>query len=303
MTSLPADVEIERRPNRHAQFSLLPYMRVERGTAQDWEQLHELHYKAEGSPIGPRYWRCVLDWEGETRLAGVVILSVPKLLLAPRHELFPKLKPGHDTKITNVYRAKWINANIKVNSRSVVDTLFRSVGVSYRLLNLACRLEGIKYVEIQSSMSKFNPFAMRAGFTFAKPRTPPAYEKGLALMRRHFRSHPADQEAVLEELAGLPEVIRNKTMEELRAFYYKNSSLEKTGSNLNAGTSKVDSMPPRELLKNFNQLVFASPMYGVYKNPDAGREMPTSLPLAAFDWQKPNEPLRLEKLCPSTSPS
>lgn len=293
---MSADVEITRRDTRGGKFSLLPFMRVERGTVKDWDELHALHYKAEGSPFGPHYWRCVLNWEGQKRLVGVVILSSPKLLLAPRHELFPKLKPGHDTKITNVYRAKFINANFKLNSRSVVDTMFRSVGASYRMLNLASRLEGRQYVEIQSSMSKFNPFAQRAGFIFTNPRTPPSYEKGLALFKRHFTSHPADQESILEELAGLPECIRIKTIEELKAFYYKNSAMEKTGSNLNAGTSRVDAMEPREVIKNLNQLVFASPMYGVYKNPDAGRKLPESLPLSAFDNQKPSEPLRLDLL-------
>lgn len=296
MSPSPPEIEITRRDTRGGKFSLLPFMRVEKGTVKDWDQLHELHYKAEGSPFGPHYWRCMLDWEGEQRLVGVVILSSPKLLLAPRHSLFPKLKPGHDTKLTNVYRAKFINKNFKLNSRSVVDTMFRSVGASYRMLNLASRLEGLQYVEIQSSMSKFNPFAQRAGFVFTPARTPPSYEKGLALFKRHFTSHPADQESVLEELAGLPEVIRNKTLGELKHFYYKNSAMEKTGSNLHAGTSKVDAMEAREVLKNLNQLVFASPMYGVYKNPDCGRKLPESLPMSAFDNQKPSEPLRLDLL-------
>lgn len=281
------------RPERFAgAFSLLADMRVEKGCADDWEQLHELHYKAEGKPIGPHYWRCVLG----DQLVGVIIFSVPKLLLAGRHQMFPKLKPGHDTTLTNKYRATFINRNFAVNSRTVVDTLFRASGVSYRFLNLAARMEGLRYIEIQSSMSRFNPFAMRAGFRFARLVEPKLYEKGLAFMQCHFSCHPADHEGVLEELAGMSEPVRARTLNAMREFYYRHSAMEKTGSNLNAGTSRVAAMPPAQLLRNMQQLLFASPMYGVYANPDAGRGLPAALPLLAFDNQAPDEPLRLDLL-------
>ena len=285
------DILIERPESRSGAFSLLREMRVEKGCADDWEQLHELHYKAEGKPIGPHYWRCVL---GEDQLVGVVIFSVPKLLLAGRHQLFPKLKPGQDTTVTNKYRAAYINKNFVVNSRTVVDTLFRASGVSYRMLNLAARLEGTRYVEIQSSMSRFNPFAMRAGFKFAKPQEPKLYEKGLAFMQRYFTSHPADHEGIVNELEAMKPAVRSRTLAAMREFYYRHSAMEKTGSNLNAGTSRVEAMPPATLVRHMQQLLFASPMYGVYVNPDAGRQLPASLPLLAFDNQKPSEPLRLD---------
>lgn len=269
-------------------FSLLKDMMVERGSMSDWDQLHALHYKNEGKPIGPHIYRCVYG----RMLVGVCILSTPKLLLGPRHEALPKLKPGNDTEITNKWRAQWINQNICVNSRTVVDTMFRGTGIAYRMLNLASRMEGKTFVEIQSSMSKFNPFAMQAGFRFTKPRSAAAYEKGLEFFNRHFRSHPGDQEAVLEELNAMPSRLQEKTTEAMREFYYKHSAMEKTGSNLNAGTSKVDSMPPEELLKNIGQLVFASPMYGLYRNPDAGRKLARRIPLLAFDNQSVDQPLK-----------
>lgn len=287
------DLTIERLSGFDPRPSLLHQMFVEPGTKEDWDQLHDLHYKSEGSPTGPKYWRCVLDNGYSTELVGVVILSNPKLILGPRHRAFPKLKPGRDTKITNVYRAKFINRHFYVNSRTVVDTLYRSTGCSYRMLNIAARMSGRKYIEIQSSMSRFNPFAQRAGFQFVRPATSDLYGKGLMFMGRFFDSHPSDIEEIIRELEEMSEHHRNKVIAEIKAFYYKHSALEKTGQNLNRGTDRVDAMPVRRVLKQLNQLVFAQPIYGVYTNPDAGRELPQRIALSAFDNQPYTDPLVL----------
>lgn len=272
-------------------FSLLPAMRVERGTMDDWEELHELHYKSEGRVVG-RVWRCMLD----EQLIGVAIISSPRLLLAGRHEVFPKLKPGKDNKRTNTYRAKYVNQHFGLVSRIVVDPLFRGVGVSYRMMNLIARMEGKSFMEIQSSMSRFNPFAIRAGFKFTKPREAAAFEKGLVFMRRYFESHPADIGALLREMDEMSPAQYDRTLEAVRTFYYKHSALEKTGVNLGTeeeAMTRIRGYSNTTLLKNMIQLVFASPMYGVYRNPDVGREIPQMLPLTAFDQQKTTEPLRL----------
>lgn len=43
-------------PTNHL-LSLLNEIYIEPGTKEDWELLHELHYKADTLGIGPRYWR------------------------------------------------------------------------------------------------------------------------------------------------------------------------------------------------------------------------------------------------------
>lgn len=288
------DLIIERRGSAKPRFSLMDDMWVERGTKADWDELHDLHYKAETLPAGPHFWRCVNAQDNS--LVGVVVLSSVSLLLAPRHQVFPKLKPGNDSHFTNVHRATYLNANFRRAARIVTDTMYRGVGVSYRMVNLAMRLEGYKFVEIQSSMSKFNPFDVKAGFKHAHLKSAAAYEKGLKFMRSLFKAHPADHQAVMQELAQMPPALCEKALEEMRAFYYRHSSREKTGSNLNVGTGKVDAMEPAHLLRELQQLVFASPVYGIWQNPDLGRELPDRLPLRAFDLQKPNEPLRLDLL-------
>ncbi len=92
---------IERVDAPAARFSLLNDMFVERGEIADWNLLHDLHYKAENLPIGPRFWK--LNLNGQT--IGVLVTANPKGLLKERHLAFPNLKPGSGvTKITNSYR-------------------------------------------------------------------------------------------------------------------------------------------------------------------------------------------------------
>lgn len=288
------EVSIERMENPIPYFGLLDEMWIEKGNKDDWQELHGLHYKAEGMPPGSRYWRVVTS---EGYLVGIVMTSSVSLLCAPRHKVFPKLKPGNDTHLTNVHRAKWLNGNMRRAARIVTDTMFRGVGVSYRMLNLAARLEGFRFMEIQSSMSKFNPFDQKAGFSHAHLRPAAAYDRGLAFFRANFHSHPSDHERVLEELTELPESVRSGVIQNMREFYYKSSAKEKTGSNLNTGMRKVDAMPVPDLLREIQQLVFATPVYGIFENPDYKTKLPERLPLSAFDWQKPNEPLEISKLC------
>ena len=100
----------------------------------------------------------------------------------------------------------------------------------------------------------------------------------------------------------MPTVAQEKCIAEMRKFYYDFSSMEKSGDNRMNGTRRVDALPVDKLLKNLQQLVFASPLYGVYANPDyddaADRaiELPDRLPLLAFDNQPVDAPLNLNLL-------
>ena len=73
-----------------ARFPLLASMFIERGDKSDWDLLHDLHYKAENLPIGPRFWRLALYDE----TIGVLVTGNPKGLLKERHIAFPAIKPG-----------------------------------------------------------------------------------------------------------------------------------------------------------------------------------------------------------------
>ena len=273
-------------------FTPLSRMTIGPGDKSDWEELHELHYKATGRTTG-RIYRIDLDGS----LVGVCVMTSPRGLLKDRHLVMPHIAAtGGDTRITNVHRFKWLNKNVCLNSRTVVDTMYRGVGIAYRALNLAARLEGKRFAEIQSSMSRYNLFAQKAGFKFAKPRRSPYYEEGIQFFGLHFDSNPMDYLALRDELEAKSEVERKGLEPKLRDFYYYRSSLEKQGvgeERLEKKRRVMEDMPILTVLKNTQQLVFAMPMYGVYENPDAGRKLPKTLPLVAFDRQPPNEPLKL----------
>jgi uncharacterized protein len=283
------DTLIERVDAPVARFSLMQRMFVEPGKIDDWNLLHDLHYKAENLPIGPRFYKLTL--EGET--IGVLVTANPKGMLKERHLAFPNLKPGSgDTKITNTYRYKFINANFRVISRFVVDTMYRGIGAGYRTMNLVSRMEGNTFMEIQSSMSKFNLFGQKAGFKFVRPMNANKYEQGLTFFRSHFSSSPQDFEAMLTELQARPAAEREKLLQLCKDFYYRHSALEKTGNNRNKGQGRVDGMDERTIIKSIQQITLASPMYGIWKNPDRHVALPRRMPLTWFDNQLPNDPLK-----------
>jgi hypothetical protein len=294
-------MEVIRRPvpSNHT-LSLLPNVYVERGTIEDWNLLHELHYKAESLGIGPRIYRCVLN--GQT--IGVGVMTVPKILLSGRNEVFRHLKPntgGMDSRLINRHRAYWINDHACTNSRLVLDTMYRGAGIAYRMQNIMMRMTGCQVIEFQSSMSKFNPFAQKAGIRFTRPKRSANYERGVMFFQRWFISNPSDYMGIMTEINEMKPAVRSKCEAEMRKFYYACSALEKTGNARFRGEDRRDNMEVSYLLKSLQQLTLASPLYGAYINPDASPQkgvskLPPRVPIIAFDNQPPDQPLDISRL-------
>jgi hypothetical protein len=296
----PITVQVNPGPFQH-RVSVLERIFVERGSVDDWHALKALHYKSSGMGVGPTFMRAVLDHEdGAQETIGVMMLTVPKVLDAGRNEAFPHLKPnqrgGIDPRLVQQMRVKWINANMRLSARNVIDTMYRGAGVGYRFRNLAFRLSGYRFLEGRSSMSRYNPFYFKAGMKAVKPRTASGLEAGLAMFARNFRSPAYDVVAILEELQSMPEHVRARVLEDMRAHYYRVSAMEKSGDKRLEGKDRVAALPVPYLLKQILQLTFGSTIYAIYANPDHGRVLPARLPLSAFDLQGPNEPLRLDLL-------
>lgn len=285
---------VERTVAPVARFSLLASMFIERGDKSDWELLHDLHYKAETLPIGAKFWKLTLY--GET--IGVLVTGNPKGLLKERHIAFPAIKPGGgDTKLTNTSRYVYINRHFRVVSRFVVDTMYRGVGAGYRMMNLVSRMEGKTFMEIQSSMSKFNLFGQKAGFRFVSPRNANKYDAGLKFYRGHFKSSPQDFEAILIELASKAPAERESLLQACKDFYYRHSAMEKTGVSLahrDSAQDRVNAMSESDIIKKLQQLTMTSPLYGVWKCPDK-QPIADKVPLSAYDAQGPNESFKYKE--------
>lgn len=282
--------EAHRVASPRPKLSLIDDMTVQRGTIEDWRTLEALHYKQSGSlPAGSHHFTLKLGDE----LIGCLVMASPKLLLKERHVIFPKLKPsGQDNKMTNQYRMKWINANMSVVARVVVDTMYRGAGLAYRFTNIASRMEGKRFIEIQSSMSKYNMFAHKAGFQFVKPMRSNMYDVGIKFFRSTFDSDPADLEAIIDEVMGKGDIERAAIEAATKEFYYGHSALEKTGKSLGGvGEARVAKMSLRDCVHALQQMVLASPLYGIYTNPDVGATLPSVLPITAFDRQAPTAKL------------
>lgn len=282
-------------------LSLLKHIFVEVGDKADWEALAELHYKGHTLAAGSRYMRCVYERNGQRTTIGVMVFANPMPLNKGRNRVFPQLKPnqggGRDSKMMNQRRMQQINKLMTWNNRTVIDTMYRSAGIAYRFKNLAYRIycceRGYKIVESNSSMGKFNPFSVKAGMQFIKPAAANALEVGIDFFKANFKSHPADQASILEELRAMEPGVKAIVEQKMRVFYQKNSSMEKSGDKMNLGMSRVDALAIEYVLKQTIQIVFGATIYWIFTNPDFNTVIPNKLPLLAFDNQGPNEPLKV----------
>ena len=299
------EVIIRRNPNAGSHsLSLLEHIYVERGDKSDWDALAELHYKGHTLAAGSRYMRCVYEHDGVREVIGIMVFANPMPLNKGRNEVFPKLKPnqdgGRDTTLMNKRRMEQINRKLTWNNRTVLDTMYRSAGIAYRFKNLAYRMYcaefGFEVVESNSSMGRFNPFSVKSGMKFIKPKPANALEMGISFFKSHFKSHPCDQVAIMQEMREMDDAHRAVIERKLRTFYYKNSAMEKSGDKMDLGMSRVNELDISYVVRQVAQIVFGATIYWVWFNPDKGVKFPSRLPLLAFDWQKPDQSFNFERL-------
>lgn len=281
-------------------LSILKYIRVEFGSKADWDALCELHYKGHTLAAGSRFMRCVLEEPGQSAtLIGVMVFANPRPLDGGRNEVFPWMKPnvnGRDNRMINQTRLRFVNNNLTWNNRTVLDTMYRSAGIAYRFKNLAYRMYCSKWarshVESRSSMGRFNPFSIKTGMQFTKPKKAAALDDGLKFFAGHFLASPHDAVALLEELQSKPAGERQFLERKLREFYYKWSSVEKSGDKRDLGMTRVNELSIEYVMKQIQQLVFSATVYWIWSAVDAAGSVPAVLPLSAFDEQGPSEPLK-----------
>lgn len=265
---------------------------IKKGTVADWHQLKALHYKAGDSFAAADYYRAELHGQ----LIGVVVIVYPQLLLAERHKAFPNIKPGTETKLTNTYRGKSVTTSwFGTVSRFVVDTQFRGTGIGYPILNLASRMHNKRQaIEIKSAMSRFNPFAIKAGFKFVQPPAADKRRNAVRAFSLFFESDPTNVDALLAEAATMPTAMAERARKALIDVYFKHSSRDKAGKN---NKKRVDdfyrTITLDVVIVGLQDLCFSTALYGAYINPDFGRVLPHELPLSAFFNQLPHEPLDL----------
>ena len=215
------DVEISRHTvaDYPTKLDFMDRVLVREGTVEDWHQLKSLHYKAGNCFGAASYYRAEIDGE----LIAVVAIVYPQLLLAERHKCFPNIKPSTETKLTNTYRGKMVTTNwFGTVSRFVIDTMYRGTGMGYQILNLACRLHNHRQaIEIKSAMSRYNPFAMRAGFRFVQPPEAEKRRNAIKAFTLFFTADPTNIEHLLAEAKTMPVSMQERARKALIDVYFK----------------------------------------------------------------------------------
>lgn len=293
---MQSDVIVERHSigDFPSQLPFVDRIVVKKGSVEDWHALKSLHYKAGDSFGAASYYRCELDGN----LIGVVVIVYPQLLLAERHIMFPKMAPNVETKLSNTYRGKMVTKRwFGTISRCVLDTMYRGCGISYQMINLACRMHDREVIEIKSAMSKYNPFAMKAGFKFVKPPAPQKRRDAIKAFSLYIESDPTDVDAVMAEVSNFNPSLRERTRKALIDVYFKHSSRDKAGKNNKKRVQDFyATMTIEEVVAGLQDLCFSTALYGAYRNPDYGNVyLPKELPLEAFYWQEINEPLNMSR--------
>ncbi|OAD82883.1 hypothetical protein ATN89_17530 [Comamonas thiooxydans] len=288
-----------RRPGKSHTLSLMKHLYVEWGTVDDWHALSELHYKGHTLAAGSRFLRCMLRVPGEApQLVGVTVIANPRPLDGGRNDVFPRLRPnvnGRDNRLVNQTRLAWINRNLAWNNRTVLDTMYRGAGIAYRFKNLAyrmyCARYEIRFIESRSSMGRFNPFSVKTGMKFTRPKTASALNDGLVFFAAYFKAPGYDIVAVLAELRGLPDAERAVMDRKLREFYYKWSSVEKSGDKRDLGMTRVNELAIEYVVRQIQQLVYSATVYWIFSAPPTSQPLPNVMPLLAFDEQAPDAAL------------
>ncbi len=132
----------------NSQCSLLKVIRFREGTRQDYQQLHQFHYRAELPSNTTRIFS--LEHSGE--LVGCIAYGTPPLSSAGRRTFMGYRVPSEQ-----------VNSDFLNISRVVVHPKFRSIGLGAMLVRNSLPLVSKKYVETTAVMAKYNPFFEKAG--------------------------------------------------------------------------------------------------------------------------------------------
>lgn len=133
----------------------LDQIRIEEGTIEDYKKLGKYHYKNTEA----RFTKKIFKMMFKDILIGVAVYSMPRQQLVGRNVYFNK-KYINERGIPNL---KAVNKDFLMGSRYIIHPMFRGVGLGSELVKKTAPLVDIPYIEIVSTMSKYNKFLEQAG--------------------------------------------------------------------------------------------------------------------------------------------
>jgi ABC-type ATPase with predicted acetyltransferase domain len=143
-----AEIKIDYYPNIPAvECSLIQEMRVEEGTREDWQKLSGFHYRGHKVAVPRKIFRLVRHDE----LCGVIVYSYPPPACYGRRQVLPRMS------------IQELNKLLSIINRIVIHPKYRTIGLGAKLICATLPLVGTPFVELIAVMTKFSPFAEKAG--------------------------------------------------------------------------------------------------------------------------------------------
>ena len=133
----------------------MEFIKIEEGTIEDYKKLGKYHYKNTEAKFVKKIFKMLYN----NLLIGVAVYSAPKQQLVGRNIYFGKKYVNEK----GVPILSDVNRDIIMGSRFIIHPMFRGIGLGAELVRLTAPLVDKPYIEIISTMSKYNKFLEKAG--------------------------------------------------------------------------------------------------------------------------------------------
>lgn len=135
-----------------------PRISITQGTPDDYRVLAHRHYRAGAPATIALVLVARADEHPESPPVGVLVVSMPTLNATWRDAAFPAMRS-----LSRAERARWINQNIRVISRVIVDPSQRGTGVATALVRAYLAHPLTRFTEAIAAMARWSPFFRHAG--------------------------------------------------------------------------------------------------------------------------------------------
>lgn len=125
------------------------------GTIEDYKKLGKYHYKNKDA----RFTKYIFKMMYKRILVGVAVYSMPRQQLVGRNVFFNKKYVNE----RGIPKLSEVNKDFLMGSRFIIHPMFRGVGLGSELVRKTAPQVDRPYIEIVSTMSKYNKFLEQAG--------------------------------------------------------------------------------------------------------------------------------------------
>ncbi|KKL85781.1 hypothetical protein LCGC14_1951320 [marine sediment metagenome] len=149
---------------------------------------------------------------------AVVVYAPPFANLQARNKVLKDRRPEFTSKRANL---AWVNSNIIMAKRLIVDPRYRRLGIAKWLLQETVKIQPYQYIEALSPIDYTNKILIGAGFECHHMPAPNYYTRvknvlALAGISKDLQQHP---KLVVKRIALLKPDIRSKLDYELKRFF------------------------------------------------------------------------------------